>query len=120
MYFTTLDEGSLGNYEYKTEQFLWWNVTRICHYAYYSKSNLLSSLSAGCTTVGAAVAIVSILLPELSIPASIGNGTSVAGFITWLGGKLTSEECKTLLFIEYNGEWEDNAKIEYWHRRVEE
>ena len=118
-YFTTLAEYSSGNYEYKTEQYLWWEVTRISHYAYYSKSNLLSSLSDGCTTVGAAVAIVSILFPELTIPVEVGTGVSVGGFLTWLGGKLTDKECKSLIFTEYKGLWKDSSKVEFWHRRVE-
>ena len=118
-YFTTLAEYSSGNYVYKTEQYLWWEVKRISHYAYYSKSNLLSSLSDGCTTVGAAVAIVSILFPELTIPVEVGTGVSVGGFLTWLGGELTDNECKSLLFTEYKGLWKDRSKVEFWHRRVE-
>ena len=118
-YFTTLAEYSSGNYEYKTEQYLWWEVKRISHYAYYSKSNLLSSLSDGCTTVGAAVAIVSILFPELTIPVEVGTGVSVGGFLTWLGGKLTDKECKSLIFTEYKGLWKDHSKVEFLHRRVE-
>ena len=118
-YFTTLAEYSSGNYEYKTKQYLWWEVKRISHYAYYSKSNLLSSLSDGCTTVGAAVAIVSILFPELTIPVEVGTGVSVGGFLTWLGGKLTDKECKSLIFTEYKGLWKDRSKVVFLHRRVE-
>lgn len=50
---------------------------------------------------------------------AIGNGTSVAGLVTWLGDEITSEECKTLIFTEYKGAWKDKTKVEFLHRRVE-
>ena len=39
--------------------------------------------------------------------------------LTWLGGKLTDKECKSLIFTEYKGLWKDHSKVEFWHRRVE-
>ena len=63
-----------------------------------------------------AVAIVSILFPEISIPVEVSAGVSVGGFVTWLGGQLT-DKCKTLIFTEYEGSWIDKTKIEFIHRR---
>ena len=116
----TYDEVTLGNYECKKELYLTYKITKTCHYAYYSKSSLLSSLAAGCTTVGAVAVIVSILLPEIAIPAEVvGNGASVVGFLAWLNGAMSGNDCKTLIFTEYNGAWTDDAKVEYLHRRIE-
>ena len=120
VFFKTYDECSSGNYMYRKDCYLLYKVTKTSRYAYYSKSSLLSSLGVGCTTVGAAASIVSVLFPEIAIPAElVGNGASLTGFLTWLGGTITGNDCKTLLFSEYNGEWKDKARIDFLHRRIE-
>lgn len=106
----------IGNYEYEKSHWHMYQIMADDHYACFSKSGLLSVIEASCTTVGAAAAIAAILFPEVAI---VGTFASVGGFVAWLGGQIKGNDCKVLLHSEYNGEWLDYSKVEYWHRRIE-
>ena len=71
------------------------------------------------TGVGGAVEIASILFPGLGIPSSIASGMTLAGFVSWLGQRLTGDTQKVDIMVRYVERWTNNWKIEFWHRKEE-
>ena len=104
-----------GDYTYKEEYFQQHQFVSIRSYVTFSKNNFLDVLGDIATGVGGAIEIVRLLFPSLRIPSYIASGTTLTGFVSWVGENLTGDTQRVDIMVRYKECWTDRWMTEYWH-----